>query len=241
MKKLPFTLTLSLICLFANAQFRFADLELKLISHEQNMFIKGYWHDTLEFKITNLGPDTIFTKDTFLFEGTTVAGTPAAEWPSTYIGLDYNLPPNVSFIVRWPLTIDLAEDYDGGAARYNIGAFTRHFRNPLRNETLEEQWNNIARWSITYRTATSSIANASRVKSSIYPNPSRGELTLKTDVGVQMQKAELYDLSGRLLLTQALNGLPEEHLDLSSLKNGLYQLHIHTSEGLSVQKLVLGR
>lgn len=241
MKKLPFTLALSILGLLAHAQYRFADLELRLISHEQNMFVKGYFHDTLEFRVTNLGPDTIFTRDTFLFEGTTIAGTPSTDWPSTYIGLDYILPPKVSFTIRWPFTIDLDRDYDGGVARYYVGAFTRDRGNPLRNETLEEQWNNIARWSITYRTATSSITNASRVPSSIYPNPSQGELTLKTDVGVQMQKAELYDLSGRLLLTQQLNGLPEEHLDLSSLKNGLYQLHIHTSEGLSVQKVVLGR
>ena len=240
MKKLTLTIALSIFSFLTYSQFRFADLELRLISHEQNMFIKGFFHDTLEFRVTNLGPDTIFTRDTFLFEGTIIGGLQAFD-SSTYIGLDYNLPPNVSFTIRWPLTIDLDRDYDWALAVYDVGAFTRHFRNPLRNETLEEQWNNRVYWNITYRSATSSIANASRVQSSIYPNPSQGELTLKTNVGVQMQKAELYDLSGRLLLTQALNGLPEEHLDLSSLKNGLYQLHLHTSEGLSVQKLVLGR
>ena len=241
MKKLTLTIALSIFSFLTYAQFRFADLELRLISHEQNVFVKGYFHDTLELRVTNLGPDTIFPIDTFGFRWTSHSGQSTSDEPREYIGLDYILPPNVSFTIRKALTIDVNRDFNGSAARYSIGAFTRHFRNPLRNETLEEQWNNVVYWNITYRSATSSITNASRVQSSIYPNPSQGELTLKTDVGVQMQKAELYDLSGRLLLTQALNGLPEEHLDLSSLKNGLYQLHIHTSEGLSVQKLVLGR
>ena len=104
----------------------------------------------MELSITNLGPDTILTKDIFLFERITISGTPASEWTSTYIGLNYDLPPNVSLSIRWPLTIDLDKDYDGGASGYSIGAFKRdRVDNSLRNEPLDEQWNNIVSWQIT--------------------------------------------------------------------------------------------
>ena len=243
MKKLPFTITLLFITMISQAQWRFADLELKLISHEQNMFIKGYFHDTLEFKVTNLGPDTIFPRDTFIFGGTTVSGTPATDWPYVYIGLDYPLPPGVSFKIRWPLTIDLNRDFEGGSGRHDIVAFTKDIQNgkPLKRETLEEQWNNVVYWNITYRSATSSIPVTSKVQSRVYPNPSKGELKLQTETGVLIQKAELYDFSGRLVFSEALNGRHEEIIDLSQLNNGLYQLQIHTSEGVALHKVVLTR
>ena len=90
-----------------------------------------------------------------------------------------------------------------------------------------------------YTTDNVSVGEVQQVNSTIYPNPTNGSLYLQTDAAVRMIKAELFDLSGRMVFSSELNGLNSEQIDLSGLKNGIYQLQIHTSEGVSLQKVVL--
>jgi hypothetical protein len=92
-----------------------------------------------------------------------------------------------------------------------------------------------------YTTDNVSVNEISQVSSSIYPNPTAGTLSLKTDASVRMFSAELFDLSGRVVLSRELHGLNSETMDLSGLTNGIYQLQIHTSEGVSMQKVVLSK
>ncbi len=239
MKKLLFTFALICTQLALLAQFRYADIEMKLISHEQNVFIKGPYQDTLTFEITNLGPDTIKQKDTFVFAARDMNNTSQAVFLFSRFGLDYDLPMGVSFRYKYPIEISTDKDFYG-PIRFTISRFTKDpVGDPLRDESEDQLYNNVVRWNITYRSATSSIPAASRVSSTIYPNPTNGSLYLQTDAAVRMIKAELFDLSGRMVFSSELNGLNSEQIDLSGLKNGIYQLQIHTSEGVSLQKVVL--
>jgi hypothetical protein len=67
----------------------------------------------------------------------------------------------------------------------------------------------------------------------IYPNPVIDYLTIE---GMENNaKIEVYDLSGKLLLTKQLN---ENHLDIRQLAKGLYFIKLSTKEGSVVRKFV---
>ena len=70
----------------------------------------------------------------------------------------------------------------------------------------------------------------------VYPNPTDGNLTWND---AEFNKARLYDLRGRLLLSQDLKGQPTPRLDLASLSNGMYLLHLSNGKRTVVKKVVL--
>lgn len=69
---------------------------------------------------------------------------------------------------------------------------------------------------------------------SIYPNPSNGLFTLKGSV----EQYEIYDASGRLVLSDVANG-SNAILDMRNHAEGVYQLHVQTSQGIEVSRLVI--
>jgi hypothetical protein len=67
----------------------------------------------------------------------------------------------------------------------------------------------------------------------LYPNPATTTLTI---VGISnITKAEIYDISGKLLLSKQLN---TNQLDISTLAKGLYFIKLSTAEGSVVRKFV---
>lgn len=62
---------------------------------------------------------------------------------------------------------------------------------------------------------------------SIYPNPANDELNI--DFGRNSDKnivTEIYDISGRLVISESLNEIGTQHLNIQSLENGFYVLRI---------------
>lgn len=77
---------------------------------------------------------------------------------------------------------------------------------------------------------------------SLYPNPTNGMITLTFESAFNGNAmAEIFDLTGRKVFTTVLSVYPgsQMHLvDLSSLNNGLYLVHLHDGSGIaSVVKL----
>lgn len=68
---------------------------------------------------------------------------------------------------------------------------------------------------------------------SIYPNPTKGILHLDFE---QMERAEFYDMSGRMVLQ-----VSSREADLSQLKSGVYSVRIHSAGGVSTLRVVLDR
>jgi hypothetical protein len=66
----------------------------------------------------------------------------------------------------------------------------------------------------------------------IYPNPVTTTLTIE---GIIKATAEVYDISGKLLLAEQLN---TNQVDISSLAKGLYFIKLNTEEGSVVRKFV---
>ena len=72
----------------------------------------------------------------------------------------------------------------------------------------------------------------------IYPNPTHGNVSLET-IEVILQKIELLDLQGRVLLTREVSA-PETRLSLSLYPEGIYLLRLFRYDGtMSVHKLML--
>jgi hypothetical protein len=72
----------------------------------------------------------------------------------------------------------------------------------------------------------------------VFPNPSHGELFIEGKV----KNVVLYDLAGRFLLEKEFDIYEEvKNLDLSSLSNGFYILHLNNGEAKAVKKIIISR
>lgn len=77
---------------------------------------------------------------------------------------------------------------------------------------------------------------ASNERIYIYPNPNNGNFTIET-YSETKQSIQLYDVNGRLVLSQSLLG--KTNIDASNLNEGVYSLSIIDNEGTTNKKLVI--
>jgi hypothetical protein len=63
----------------------------------------------------------------------------------------------------------------------------------------------------------------------LYPNPAQDKLTIESQHEIHAMR--IYDIQGRLVLHETLNGQKEVGTNISKLKNGLYQIVLNTSSG----------
>jgi hypothetical protein len=73
---------------------------------------------------------------------------------------------------------------------------------------------------------------------SIYPNPSTGNFVIETNATTK-QTMQLIDVTGRIVLTQAING--KTSIDASNLPNGIYNMSLTSSEGVVNKRLVIAK
>ncbi|MNY11013.1 hypothetical protein D3C86_1440190 [compost metagenome] len=78
---------------------------------------------------------------------------------------------------------------------------------------------------ITYGTA--SVNALSLIDQEVYPNPTTGKFTVKSESG----QIAVYSLTGELILTQTTNGIQE--IDLSAVQSGTYLIQTSTSKGIA--------
>jgi phosphatidylserine/phosphatidylglycerophosphate/cardiolipin synthase-like enzyme len=74
---------------------------------------------------------------------------------------------------------------------------------------------------------------------SIFPNPSSGTLELRTAPTNKINRIELIDTKGTILLSRDLIGQNALNLDLSALPSGVFFTRIHAEQNLWVEKIVL--
>ena len=75
---------------------------------------------------------------------------------------------------------------------------------------------------------------------SIYPNPAADVLNISTMAQEQISTIEIYDISGRRVLNQAVEGQTSYQLDVSSLKASVYFININLN-GKSITKKIIKR
>ena len=72
---------------------------------------------------------------------------------------------------------------------------------------------------------------------SVYPNPNNGSFVIELQNTLYNAYCTLYDVNGKMVLTQAING--KTTIDASSLSEGVYQLSIQNSDVRITKKLVI--
>lgn len=70
---------------------------------------------------------------------------------------------------------------------------------------------------------------------SLYPNPTRGKVNISGDF--TLQSVQLYDVQGRLLQTQLIDG-DKATLDIALQSNGVYFIKVTSDKGIKVGKIV---
>jgi hypothetical protein len=113
--------------------------------------------------------------------------------------------------------------------------------------TLEEMYGLPYCDSSAYATSITNVWNSSttgieQVKSNdhvtIYPNPNNGSFVVESSNTIK-QTIQLYDVNGKMVLSQALNG--KTTIDGSNLNEGVYNLSTISSEGVVNKRIVIVR
>jgi hypothetical protein len=74
----------------------------------------------------------------------------------------------------------------------------------------------------------------------IYPNPSNGTFYIKNALNVNLQRATVYDMSGRLISEMNLYGASETSIiNLTGMAKGMYLVNIHSDNAFVTKKLIL--
>ena len=73
----------------------------------------------------------------------------------------------------------------------------------------------------------------------IYPNPATTTLTIRSTSNIPLDTATIYDVSGRLVLTQTLLKTNSNNLELSALQSGVYFIKITLNNNTVTRKFVI--
>ncbi len=84
------------------------------------------------------------------------------------------------------------------------------------------------------------LSELSKSSFKLYPNPTTGVVYIETAETIKNSNLSIIDLTGRILLTQALNGKNIFQIDASILSEGIYIVNIGKNDGtVSTQRLVV--
>jgi glucose/arabinose dehydrogenase len=93
-----------------------------------------------------------------------------------------------------------------------------------------------------FKIVDTSLANSDFEKSgfSLYPNPAKESFTIKSSDKNLAIKIDLFDLTGKLLLTKKLENNPENTIATTSISKGMYLVSLETKNGTSyTTKLII--
>jgi hypothetical protein len=99
--------------------------------------------------------------------------------------------------------------------------------------------NNCTGTSTCFNVVVNSIpVNLAEMDVRVYPNPTRGEVTIEFEEAIGRGIARLVDVNGRLLLQQSLDGEQVIQLNINELPTAVYFLELQTSKGTYNKKII---
>ncbi|MGV3695842.1 PQQ-dependent sugar dehydrogenase [Flavobacterium sp.] len=86
---------------------------------------------------------------------------------------------------------------------------------------------------VIYKIIDSSMSTSDFEKNglSLYPNPANETVFIKNDLNLDLSKVELFDITGKLLLTQLTEQAPEHSISIANLAKGMYIIAVETQSG----------
>ena len=156
-----------------------------------------------------------------------------------YIGLFWDLPSESStgeltallvyrddelIATLPPDQTDYSDDAFGDAFETHLYYITAVYSDECEalSDTIEAMW-------------IPDAVNEYLTRNSIYPNPAKESIRI---VGTDIQQVEIFNVMGQRVLDIGEN---HETIDISHLQNGIYFVHIKTTEGEKAVKLVVGK
>jgi glucose/arabinose dehydrogenase len=119
-------------------------------------------------------------------------------------------------------------------ATTNAITYTPNFTTSNNFTTFGEDLNGelyVTGGSVLYKITDSSLSNSEFEKNgfALYPNPAKNEFSIKNTNNIALTKVEVFDLSGKLLLTNSVSD--NQTISIASLSSGLYLVTVHTETG----------
>lgn len=75
-------------------------------------------------------------------------------------------------------------------------------------------------------------------KFNLYPNPAKNLVNITNTENIAVEKITVFDVNGKLIDTKIFNKQSKVQLDVDAFAAGTYLLHIETTEGIAVKKVV---
>lgn len=249
MKKLIFNLiiflTFSLIANAQNPKWRNIDIKANIISPNTGDYIVSPTTVKTIYSIANLGPDTVWTLDSF---HVSIAHLNDSQSEVLIIPVNIMLVPGDSIIYEHNREIDL--DVDHNAYRISVVGrlYNRSPNYPFFWETtdLPIAKNNQSQVFLKHRSATSSInetkMNVQEIK--IFPNPASQVVKVQTSFYLNGQYSlMIQDMTGKRVMHEQIGremrNNKEVSIDISNLSNGVYNLILYHPEGQITKKLMV--
>lgn len=73
----------------------------------------------------------------------------------------------------------------------------------------------------------------------IYPNPSRGPITVQITERLLIETAQVFDMNGRLMMSRNINAFGNFELDLTALPASIYMLRLQGEAGMATKRIVV--
>ena len=99
----------------------------------------------------------------------------------------------------------------------------------------------VALGSIVYKIIDSSLGvnNFNKNGLSFYPNPAKTEIFIKNSSDVTLSKLEIFDLTGKLVLTKAVNNNDIPAVNITTLSSGMYLITVEDLTGNQYQSKLI--
>lgn len=136
--------------------------------------------------------------------------------------------------------------YDAGTdsgTDYTSGNLVSTPREPINMITgFPINGNKMATVTFTYNSSTLNINDLKPIETlKIYPNPTKGNITISNPENIEIRTVEVYNILGKLIKINDLNSISSKtKIDLTALNRGVYLLNIKDAEGRSnTKKLII--
>lgn len=169
---------------------------------------------------------------------------PAHTWVTVELYLDYDNDkayfsiPSLNHTVvantYFPLVLATGGDHDDNPAQLRI--VNNIITNT--NDTIKGLKIDNINLSAQNFTPTASINEFVSDKFQVFPNPATTVVTINNDKQLEVEEVTIYDSLGRVVKSELFSATSKVELNIENLASGSYFLHIKTTQGTGVKKLI---
>lgn len=220
-------------------------LDLTGTSPWEVIYSDGTQNDTLTGLTNNQEVYTVNPNTTTTYSLVSVSDANCSVAAIGNVLITVNYAPNFQFSAdtieanSYPYTLDAGAGWD--SLRWNDGSTNQTLEVNTDGEYNVTVWDNgCSTFDNVYVRLGNAIVNTQFENISIYPNPTKNKITIKSDLQKGFYKYEILNNHGKLVNKGEISNSSYD-LDLSNYAEGVYLIKIFTSKGISINKIVKQR